>query len=675
MSKLHKLWRLLPANHDLKQRLSRELQIPGVIAQVLINRGVADEFTARQFLYGGADNLGDPYCLKDMEKAVKRIAQAIQDREKITIYGDYDVDGITASALMYKVLIQVGACVEYYIPDRQSEGYGLNDAALELLWQTGTTLLLTVDCGISGITEVVNMQGKMDIIITDHHQPPEKLPPSHAIINPKQPNCLYPDKHLAGVGVAFKLCQALWQYYYGQNTKFLKYLDIVAIGTVADIVPLIGENRILVKMGLRELAATENIGLKALMTECGLITGDEKAVKVDTGKIGFLLAPRLNAAGRISQAAAGVELLITPDKARACELAKDLEAENTHRQIIEKEILAMAEVFLTNIDLDNQKVLVLAGEDWHPGVIGIVASRLVDKYYRPVVIISIRDGIGKGSCRSIAGFDIYAALSECADLLVQFGGHHQAAGLSILPDNIEELRARLNNIAANNLTDEDYIPTINIDSLMPLEEINAVFLEQLACLAPHGMGNPSPLFACQDLKIDDLRSVGQDGKHLKLRVRRETVSSDVIAWQMGGLVESIQRNGKVDIAFFPEFNEWQGRRNIQLKANDVRQTNKMLDRTVVGQVYLILKDVSKSQNEIVLTNVQIAGKVSERFHSIISEINIGTAIKILEELNLLVQQIAENQRIIKLLPVPKEKLNLEQSLTFRQELLKEGFIN
>ncbi len=675
MSKLRKLWRLLPANHNLQQQLSDKLAIPGVIAQVLINRGVADEDTAREFLYGGADNLGNPYCLKDMEKAVKRIIQAIRKKEKITIYGDYDVDGITASALIYKVLKQLGADVEYYIPDRQSEGYGLNDAALESLWQNGTKLLLTVDCGISSITEVERVQGKLDVIITDHHQPPERLPSAYAIINPKQQDCSYPDKYLAGVGVAFKLCQALWQNCYGQDAKFLEYLDIVAIGTVADIVPLIGENRILVKLGLNELAATANIGLRALMTECGLITGNDKPIKVDTGKIGFLLAPRLNAAGRISQAVAGVELLITSDESRAQQIAKALDEENSYRQSVEKEILTLAEEFLLNIDLDKQKVLVLSGEDWHSGVIGIVASRLVDKYYRPVVIISIHDGVGKGSCRSIAGFDIYKALSQCSDLLTQFGGHHQAAGLSILPENIEKLRDRLNSIANNNLTDEDYIPKLNIDSLIPLGEINASFLEQLACLAPHGMGNPNPLFACRDLIIDDMRSIGQEGKHLKLRVRRETASGDVIAWQMGGLVESIQRNNSVDIAFFPEFNEWQGKRNIQLKAHDVRQTCDILDRTAVGQVYLILKDITKSQDEIALTNAQIAVRIKERFRVSINENNIGTALKILQELNLLVEQSEKSQRTIYLLPAPQEKLNIEQSFTFRQGLLQKGFIN
>ncbi|HEY3423402.1 MAG TPA: single-stranded-DNA-specific exonuclease RecJ, partial [Negativicutes bacterium] len=408
-----------------------------------------------------------------------------------------------------------------------------------------------------------------DVIITDHHQPPEQLPAALAIINPKQPDCTYADKYLAGVGVAFKLCQALWQKKDGTDAAVLEYLDMVAIGTIADIVPLMGENRILVKLGLQTLANTANIGLQALITVCDLQNS-----KIDTGKVGFVIAPRLNAVGRIGRASTGVELLTVKDATMANELAIHLDNENSARQIVEKEIQDIAETLMADVDLNTAKTLVLAGEDWHSGVIGIVASRLVEKYYRPVVMISVKDGIGKGSCRSIAGFDIYDALYKCADLLIQFGGHRQAAGLSILPENIAKLRERLNQIAAETLTEEDYIPVLNIDSFVPLEEINTAFLEQLSCLAPHGMGNPSPVFACEELLIADLRSIGQGGRHLKLKIKRNQISSDVIAWNMGSWVNELQRNSCIDLAFLPEINEWQGQRSIQLKAHDVRQTVK-----------------------------------------------------------------------------------------------------
>lgn len=569
MAKLGRLWRLAPVHSDLSDSLSRSLGISKTVAQVLINRGIVDDKSAREFLFSGVERLGDPQLLKDMGKAVTRTSQAIAQGQKITVYGDYDVDGITASALMYRTLRTFGADVEYYIPERQSEGYGLNAVALENLVQSGTKLIITVDCGISAVQEVTTIQSKVDIIITDHHQPPEILPPAYAILNPKQTGCSYPDKQLAGVGVAFKLCQALWAHYYPDSSILTNYLDIVALGTIADIVPLVGENRALVRLGLKQLAATDNVGLKALQEVCGL-TGSS----IDTGKVGFTLAPRLNAAGRISHAAAGVELLVTSDMARANELAGMLNEENITRQTVEKEILLAADSLAAAFDVEQEKVLVLAGENWHPGVIGIVASRLVEKYYRPVVMISLKEGIGKGSCRSIPGFDMYEALKNAGDLLIQFGGHRQAAGLSVEEGKIDALRKRLTAFAAEQLQEEDYLPKIQIDSLVALEEVNTAFLEEMACLEPHGMGNPSPVFASSQLQLTDIRSIGQEGRHLKLKVRHNRSSADVVGWNMGELCETLRRNDYVELAFIPQFNEWQGMRNIQLRAHDLKAWEK-----------------------------------------------------------------------------------------------------
>jgi single-stranded-DNA-specific exonuclease len=566
MPKIKKIWQVMPENAILKQELSNDLGISDVIAQVLVNRGIIDKSTAKDFLFGGQEKLDDPYLLKNMERAIARIVEAITAKQKIIIYGDYDVDGITSSALLYKVLKELEGTVEYYIPERQSEGYGLNSTALTMLVASGAELLITVDCGISAAAEVNAIANQLDIIITDHHHPPEVLPLAYAIINPKQKDCSYPEKNLAGVGVAFKLSQALSRHYYGNDTQFLKYLDIVAIGTIADIVSLTGENRILVKLGLCEIANTKNIGLKALIEVCRIDPN-----KIDTGKIGFAIAPRLNAAGRISRADHGVELLITDSVDRAKELANYLEEENSQRQNVEKDIQAAAEVVVAELDLSIAKVLVVVGEDWHPGVIGIVASRLVEKYYRPVFMISIRDGIGKASCRSIPAFDIYDALNQCSDLLLQFGGHRQAAGFSVLPEHIDELRVRLNHIANTTLTKADYVPVLTIDSLVSLDEMNAGFLEQLGCLEPYGMGNHSPVFACKDVAVKDIRTIGQEARHLKLKVSQKNVINEVVAWQMGGLVESIQFQENIDLAFFPEFNEWQGQRKIQLRAYDVRK--------------------------------------------------------------------------------------------------------
>ncbi len=565
MARPDKLWRIGPECTEQVARLARGLGVSPVVAQVLVNRGVCDEDTARLFLHGGREALPDPYLLLGMERAVARIGAALTAGEKITVYGDYDVDGVTATALLCRVFERLGGAVDYYIPERQNEGYGLNAAALESLCLAGTRLVVTVDCGISASAEIAAMAGRMDIVVTDHHQPPETLPPAHAVLNPKQIGCTYPEKNLAGVGVAFKLCQALWRHFKVDGAELYDYLDLVAVGTIADIVPLTGENRLLVKLGLARLAATDNIGLQALMKAAGL-----PADKIDTGRVGFGIAPRLNAAGRLSHAAAGVELLITGDSARAAELAAELDAENNRRQTVEKQLLTAAEEMLAGDDPGSRKVLVLAGGDWHPGVIGIVASRLLDRYYRPVVMISVRDGIGKGSCRSIPGFDIYRALEQCADLLIQFGGHQYAAGLTVEAAKIDLLRDRLNAIAAATLTAEDYQPVLNIDSRVALAEIDTALLQQLAALAPHGAGNPSPVFVCEELAVTGVRPVGQEGRHLKLRVRRERANGDVIGWNLGGLAARLEGDATIDLAFVPEFNEWQGQTSIQLKAHDVR---------------------------------------------------------------------------------------------------------
>ena len=564
MAKLPKTWRFFPVKPDLNERLASSFVVSKVIAQLLINRGQMDDEAVRVFLHGTADNLGNPFLLKGCDTAVARITQAIDDKEKIIVYGDYDVDGITATALMLKVLGRLGANIDYYIPDRQSEGYGLNADALEQFIRSGADLLISVDCGISAVEAVEQVKSRLDIIITDHHEPPELLPDALAIINPKQNGCLYPEKNLAGVGVAFKVCQALWRKIKQQDLTDL--FELVAIGTIADIVPLVGENRILVKLGLKQLNSTANVGLQALIDVCGLTKN-----QVDAGKIGYVMAPRLNAAGRLGQASGGVELLLTADKSKAAELAGYLDYSNAQRQLVEKEILAKAEEQLKTIDIAAARVLVLAGDNWHCGVIGIVASRIVDRYYRPTIIIGIQDGIGKGSGRSIAGFDLYRALEQCGDLLLQYGGHQQAAGLSIDAAHIDTLRTRLDKIAAQVLAESDYTPVLTIDAEVALEEVNAGLLEELACLEPFGMGNPSPVFACRNVILSDIRAIGQDGRHLKFRVRRKNASSDGIAWEMGELTARLQRNSSVDIAFQPELNHWNGQCKVQLKTRDIRE--------------------------------------------------------------------------------------------------------
>lgn len=566
MEIIEKNWSITQTDPVLRQKLALTMSVSETVAQVLMNRGYSNEVEAHGFLYNDIEQLIDPFLLNDMEKAVQRIAVAIADNELITVYGDYDVDGISACSLVLLILKELGARLAFHIPDRQNEGYGLNHEALKAISEQGCSLIITVDCGISSLQEVAEISSDLDMIITDHHQPPEKLPAAFAVINPKRQDSTYPEQVLAGVGVAFKLCQALFLRLRSaaDRQKLMAYCDLVALGTVADIVPLIGENRILVKIGLEQINRRSNLGIRELM--------DVAQVKVpaDTDMIGFRLAPRLNAAGRMAHAKAGVELLTTTDEVLARELAQSLDSENRLRQEVEQQIVSAAEETLRAIDIAAQKVIVVAGENWHAGVIGIVASRLVQRYFRPVVVISICEGIGKGSCRSIPAFDMVDALTFATDALVKFGGHHQAAGLTILSENIGLLQEKLNEYAVNHLSDQDYVPQLRIDSLMALNEINDSFMEQLACLAPFGAGNPKPVFACRKVVLQEIRLMGQKKQHLRLKVRQNRIVSPVIAFGMGDFAELIAPQQAVDVAFFPEYNVFNGSTTLQLRAQDIR---------------------------------------------------------------------------------------------------------
>lgn len=658
---LKKRWRLLAKSQDEAQDLASRLGVSTVVGQLLVNRGVMDEAEARQFLSGGLENLHDPFLLKGMETAVERIVAALKSNEKITVYGDYDVDGITATALLYNTLREYHANIEYYIPERQSEGYGLNIDALERIAASGTNLLITVDCGISAWREV-SAVSEMDMIITDHHQPPDTLPVVTAIINPKQPDCAYPDKNLAGVGVAFKLCQALRLSLDGQDA-YTRYLDIVAVGTVADMVPLTGENRILVRYGLDMFRRTENKGLLAMLEVCDIRKED-----VDSGKIGFVIAPRLNAAGRLTHAAAGVELLTSDDEQKVAQIAVELNLTNSERQEVERQILEKAEQSLQGIDWSKVKALVVSGNDWHPGVIGIVASRLVERYHRPTVMISVRDGIGKGSCRSIGSFDMYEGLRRCADLLVQFGGHHQAAGLSIKEEDIPRFQEKLNQVAGELLTEDDFIPVLSIDAIVSLREVNSGLVEQLACLAPYGMGNPSPLLACSPVELASSAAFGKDKRHLRLWVRADAVNSEVIAWNKGELAAEFDCRQSAEIAFVPEVHEWQGRRSIRMRAVDVRHIDKELpDKMTVGKMYLLLRGVSKSQgkSEFDIQDEMLRSLLQVHYAVPIDDAGIEFSLAVLAELGLVELRRQGNDNHVTVFPAPSQKLDIEASPTYR----------
>ena len=559
---MQKRWSIEPDHSQEEVQLAAELKVSPIVAKLLINRGLGDPHKARQFLAADMDSLLSPWDLKGMREAVACVTKTMEEGGSIVVYGDYDVDGITATSVVYRFLKRCGASVAYYIPERQSEGYGLNLEALEDLIAKGTDLVITVDCGISSYDIVEAVRDRLALVITDHHEAPALIPRAVAVVDHKQPNCPYPDKNLAGVGVAYKLCQAIWQERTGE--VYQADLDIVALGTVADVVPLVGENRILVKAGLSKMQLQPNRGIEALIDVAGL-----KDRKITAGHIGFTLAPRLNAAGRVAHATRAVELLTTPSQVEAYEIAEELQETNLERQALERDIHEMARQDVLKQGPDADYVVVVGGQDWHPGVIGIVASRLVEEFYKPTLVISIKDGIGKGSCRSIDNCNIYEALQSAEDLLIQFGGHQAAAGFSIKEDKIPALRERLAQYCKEHLAETDYIPLVDIDSQVAIDDIDVPLIEEIETLEPYGMANPTPVLALEEATISDLFLMGQQKKHAKVLLEREDSTIDAIAWNRPDLHASFFPGDRVKVAFTVQKNEWNGHVSPQLMIQDM----------------------------------------------------------------------------------------------------------
>ena len=547
----------------------RELHIPPVFVTILMNRGIERE-DMLAFLQKSMKNVVNPMLMTDMEQAAERIQAALEQREKIVIYGDYDVDGITSTALLYDFLTALGADAEYYIPDRKGEGYGINIMAVNKLIKRGVKLMITVDCGITAIGEVefAALQG-MDVIITDHHTCKERIPTAaKAIVNPKRDDC-YPFRELAGVGVAFKLALALAMKR-GMKTMevFNRYIDLAAIGTVADVVPLSGENRIIVDRGIKALRKTQRVGLRALM-ECGGVRSET----VNAASIAFGLAPRLNAAGRLSEAEIGVRLLLCKNAAEAVKIAEELEEQNHERQMTEQRILDEAmEMIAADPNFEKKKVIVLAREDWHHGVIGIVASRICERFYKPCILISHSNGIGKGSGRSIEGFDLFEALSACEEYLTQFGGHKAAAGLTINLSDLEEFTKKINQYADSVLTEKDMIPKLRIDCAISERSVTLENVEVLARLEPFGVGNEKPVFSLSGAEIAYISAVGADNKHLRMTVQKNGKQMGCIGFNLGGYTEYFKPGDRVELAFQMDINHYQGNRSVQLLLKDIKRT-------------------------------------------------------------------------------------------------------
>lgn len=549
--------------------LSEKYHIPKVIATILLNRGI-EESDFNAFLQKSMRDVINPNLMLDMDKAVDRILQAIENQEKIVIYGDYDVDGITSTALMHEFLSSQGANVSYYIPDRKDEGYGINIMAVNKLFKQNTKLLITVDCGITAIGEVefAALQG-MDVIITDHHTCKDRLPTAaKAIINPKRPDCDYPFEGLAGVGVAFKLVLAL-AIALGLNTTecFKRYIDIVTIGTIADVVPLLSENRIMVDKGLKALQKPFRPGLTAIMDVSGAMN---KPMNAST--IAFSIAPRLNAAGRLGSAKTAVELLLTHNADEAWEIARELDAENKERQATEQQIYKEAlELIAADPNFSKKKVIVLAKENWHHGVIGIVASRIGDLYYKPCILISHNNGIGKGSGRSISGFNLFDALTACEKHLTDFGGHAVAAGLNINMSDIDAFTKAINKYADENLTDNDMIPHVEIDCPVNARFVTLENAQMISRLEPFGMNNEKPVFSLSDVAVEYVSAVGMENKHLKLRISKNGMFINCIGFSLGEWAATLKQGDIIDIAFQMDINHYQGNDSVQLVLKDIKK--------------------------------------------------------------------------------------------------------
>ena len=555
-----------PGDPAKVRRLVEEIHVPQVIASILISRGIEDYESAKAFFRPSLDELHNPFLMHDMEKAVGRIVSAKHKGEKILVYGDYDVDGTNSASLLYLYLRRIGCDVEVYIPDRMSEGYGISEAGIDYADSIGTTLLISIDCGITAVTQVEYAKKKsMDVIICDHHEPGPEIPDAHAVLDPLKPGDRYPFKYLSGAGVGFKLLQGLGEYYSMKDVPY-EYLDFVAIAAAADIVPMVGENRILVHYGLKIINDSPRVGIKALIESSNLRYGDLTAQQIV-----FVMAPRINAVGRLGDATRAVELLTCDEENRARECALILEEENKNRRVIDEETFnhaaQVAEEFLSG---DQERPIVLHNGDWHPGVIGIVASRLVEKFYRPTVLLTTIDGVAKGSARSIMNFNIYEALRRCEHLLLQFGGHKYAAGLALEIERIPEFRDCFMKVADEMLNEEMLTHEILADAMIRLQDITPRFFRILKQFAPFGPGNLRPVFFSNDVEVFGTpRIVGRD--HLKLKVRQDGVVFDCIGFGLGSRLPDVTGEGaRVDILFTIEENSWNGNVFPQLKLRDIR---------------------------------------------------------------------------------------------------------
>ncbi len=568
------LWVLESIEPERVSSLARELGVPRLLAELLLRRGLSEGEEARLFLDSSLSSFCDPFLFEDMEAAVERLMQALSSREPVGVFADYDVDGVSAAALLIAFLRSLGAETHIYIPHRLREGYGLNLRGLQYLREKGCRLVVAVDCGTASLEEVEEAGGLgLSVIVADHHEPGDELPPALALLNPMKPESRYPDRGLTGVGVTLKLAAALrsrlrergWPV---ELPNLREMLDLVALGTVADVALLRGENRTLVSHGLRELAKGRRVGVAALKEVSGLGEGD-----VTAGQVGFILAPRLNAAGRLGEAGLAAELLLTGDRTRARALAERLEALNRERQALQEGVLTDVRERLKSPEQpEGARAIVLASPSWHPGVLGIVAARVAEQYFRPTALIAIEGERGKGSARSIPTFDLYRGLIQCSRELLSFGGHRHAAGITIETSKVEAFRERLDEAVGEQLGPEDFRPRLILDGRASLPELTLELVQELSRLSPHGRGNPRPVLLIEGAEVmGEPRLLGREGQHLRVRLRQRGKVLEAIGFQVEeGARRQLLDGGLLDLAVSPGLRVWGDRASVELQILGVR---------------------------------------------------------------------------------------------------------
>ena len=574
-SRLNKKWTLAEPSAEKAAALVSALNLPPFIARLLVARKVATPAEAESFLQSDLARLHDPFLMKGMDLAVDRVVAAISAGEKITVYGDYDVDGVTAASLMVHFLRELDTPFGYYLPERMAEGYGVNKPALQKIRDGGSSLVITADCGITAVDETAFAKEiGLDVIVTDHHQVGEAgLPQAVAILNPHQEGCAYPYRFLSGVGIIFKLAVAVRSALHAKGwgkdklPNMKKHLDLFALGTIADVAPLTGENHTLTLHGLEAMRVTVKPGLVALKSVAG-VNG-----KIDPLAVGFGLGPRLNAAGRLGKADAGFHLLTCQDMTQAKEMARAIDDVNEERKKAQGWTQEEADYLMEReIDLERKdSVIVLASENFHPGVIGIVAARLVEKFYRPAILIAIKEGQGKGSARSIPCFNIFKAMTECSESLDQFGGHAYAAGLTVDEKKIEAFKKAINIVGRRYLTPDKLVPELIVDSVLDLRDVDRKFFDGMQKLAPFGTGNPAPVFMSTGVTAQDLRMIGKEKNHAKFRAAQGKKTIEAIGFNLAKAFRKVGQDDLIDIVYEIDLNEWNGKETLQLKILDTRQ--------------------------------------------------------------------------------------------------------